>query len=313
MSVSLTDKDARIKSPFNYLGGKYKLLTQILPLFPKDIDVFVDLFCGGCDVGINVDCDIVIFNDLDKNIISLCKTFQDLDKEITFDTIDKIIEKYGLSRTSRGGYSLYGCNSSAGLSSYNKEKYLNLRRDLNSRMTKDYYYYIMLYILIVYSFNNQIRFNKSGEFNLPVGKRDFNSKMKNKLSKYIDRLKSGNYSFCCIDFREFRLEQLSVNSFIYVDPPYLVSCATYNEQNGWSEEHEEHLLSFLDRVHSKGIRFALSNVIRSKGKENKLLIKWLTKNSNIYKRINLKYNYSNSNYQTKGKSLKTEEVLIINY
>lgn len=33
-----------IQSPLNYTGGKYKLLPQILPLFPKDIDVFVDLF-----------------------------------------------------------------------------------------------------------------------------------------------------------------------------------------------------------------------------------------------------------------------------
>lgn len=44
-----------IQSPLNYTGGKYKLLPQILPLFPGDIRVFVDLFCGGCNVGLNVD------------------------------------------------------------------------------------------------------------------------------------------------------------------------------------------------------------------------------------------------------------------
>ena len=43
-----------IQSPLNYTGGKYKLLPQILPLFPKEIDCFVDLFCGGCNVGINI-------------------------------------------------------------------------------------------------------------------------------------------------------------------------------------------------------------------------------------------------------------------
>ena len=45
-----------IQSPLNYTGGKYKLLPQILPLFPKEIDCFVDLFCGGCNVGINRNC-----------------------------------------------------------------------------------------------------------------------------------------------------------------------------------------------------------------------------------------------------------------
>ena len=36
-----------IQSPLNYTGGKFKLLPQILPHFPQDIDCFVDLFCGG--------------------------------------------------------------------------------------------------------------------------------------------------------------------------------------------------------------------------------------------------------------------------
>lgn len=44
-----------MKSPLNYIGGKYRLLPQILPLFPKQINTFVDLFAGGLDVSINVD------------------------------------------------------------------------------------------------------------------------------------------------------------------------------------------------------------------------------------------------------------------
>lgn len=41
------------KNPFNYVGGKYKLLPQILSLFPSHIDTFVDLFGGGRD---NLQC-----------------------------------------------------------------------------------------------------------------------------------------------------------------------------------------------------------------------------------------------------------------
>jgi hypothetical protein len=36
-----------IKSPLNYTGGKYKLLPQLLEVFPKQVDTFVDLFAGG--------------------------------------------------------------------------------------------------------------------------------------------------------------------------------------------------------------------------------------------------------------------------
>ena len=38
----------------NYTGGKYKLLPQLLPLFPQDINTFVDLFTGGGNVAINI-------------------------------------------------------------------------------------------------------------------------------------------------------------------------------------------------------------------------------------------------------------------
>lgn len=34
------------KNPFNYTGGKYKLLSQILPLFPENTPIMVDLFGG---------------------------------------------------------------------------------------------------------------------------------------------------------------------------------------------------------------------------------------------------------------------------
>ena len=46
-----------IISPLNYIGGKRKLLAQILPLFPTKISTFIDLFCGGCTVGLNVNAE----------------------------------------------------------------------------------------------------------------------------------------------------------------------------------------------------------------------------------------------------------------
>ena len=52
-----------IKSPLNYIGGKQRILGQILPLFPAKIDCFVDLFTGGCNVGINVNAEKIICND----------------------------------------------------------------------------------------------------------------------------------------------------------------------------------------------------------------------------------------------------------
>ena len=306
----LTDTQL-IQSPLNFTGGKYKLLPQILPLFPQGINCFVDLFCGGCNVGINIDSNSVVYNDIDEHLFYLFNTFKNLDKEVTFELIFKIIKDYDLSLVCENGYDYYNCDSGSGVGSYNKERFLKLRNDFNHHKQEDYYYYLMLYVLIVYAFNNQIRFNAKGEYNLPVGKRDFNKKMQTKLSAFIDRLQRQDCRFTCVSFTDFDVSALTNRDFVYVDPPYLITCATYNEQDGWNEDHEKELLHFLDELNSKGIRFALSNVLRSKGKENTILIEWLSNNK--YKTHHLDYGYSNSNYQTKNKQTKSEEVLITNY
>lgn len=64
-------KEELVKSPLNYTGGKFKLLPQILPLFPNDIEKFVDLFCGGCNVGLNVNAKKVFCNDYMKQIVDM--------------------------------------------------------------------------------------------------------------------------------------------------------------------------------------------------------------------------------------------------
>lgn len=301
-----------IQSPLNYTGGKFKLLPQILPLFPKNIDIFVDLFCGGANVGVNVPSKTTILNDTNDNLTLLFGMFKNLGNDF-LSLLDEIIDKYGLSQSSKYGYEYYNCDSNTGLAPYNKNKFLKLREDFNNSKDVGYYHYAMLYTLILYSFNNQIRFNSNGQFNLPVGKRDYNEKMRLKLQKFINRLKEKEYKFSNLDFREFDISILNSNSFVYADPPYLITCATYNEQGGWNEKDENDLLSFLDNLHEHNIKFALSNVLRSKGKENSILINWVNKNSAKYRVINLNYDYNNSNYQTKNKDSVTEEVLIINY
>ncbi|MCI8505101.1 MAG: Dam family site-specific DNA-(adenine-N6)-methyltransferase [Lachnospiraceae bacterium] len=302
---------AVIPSALNYTGGKYKLLPQLLPLFPEQIDQAVDLFCGGCNVGINLDCERVWFNDSNEALTGLLKTFQKLPKEEIFGWLFEQIKSYGLSLTCEYGYGYYGCESGAGLGAFNRAAYYRLRADFNRKTEKDAAYYLMLYLLIVYSFNNQIRFNKKGAFNLPVGKRDFNLRMQKKLGAFLDRLKNGDYQFMNQDFRQFSLDGFTKDSFFYVDPPYLITCAAYNEQTGWTEQDERDLLAFLEELHGRGIRFALSNVLESKGKKNRILEAWIGKNEQ-FRAIPLSYDYSNSNYHTRRDGV-TREILVTNY
>lgn len=306
------EQKKQIASPMNYTGGKFKLLPQILPLFPKNIRTFVDLFCGGCNVGINVNAEQYIFNDRNQEIIELYSVFQSNPIQQIFTSVFDIINQYGLSSSALYGYAYYDCDSSSGLGKYNKEAFNKLRTDFNLLQQKDYHYYIMLFVLIIYSFNHQIRFNSKGQFNLPVGKRDFNKKIQEKLIDFIQTIQKRKCSFTAFSFLDFDISCLTKDDFVYIDPPYLITCASYNENGGWTEQTEKDLLLFLEKLDALNIRFALSNVLRNKGKENTLLCRWLEEHTHI-QAISIQNSYANSNYHTKDKSNNCEEVLIINY
>ncbi|WP_236913874.1 Dam family site-specific DNA-(adenine-N6)-methyltransferase [Clostridium sp. Cult2] len=302
-----------VKSPLNFTGGKYRLLNQLLPLFPKEINTMVDLFSGGSNVGANVEANKIISIDNQKELISLFNSFLLHRKENIFQTIFHIIDTYNLSNSSKYGYEYYGCNSMDGLGSYNKSRFTKLREDYNGLIGESFYKDMMFYTITIYAFNNQIRFNNEGKCNIPVGKRDFNNNLQRNLSKFIDRIKSIDIEFHVADFIDLDIDKYDEKDlFFYVDPPYLIAKATYNEKNGWNVDNEEKLLRLLDQINSKGIKFALSNIIENNDRRNIILEQWSRK----YKVHYLDYSYRNSNYQknrSKNKSSKTMEVLVTNY
>ena len=289
-----------LKSPLNYSGGKHKLLNQLQPYFPTGEDTFIDLFAGGLNVGINIESKNVFANDTNKHVISLYKYLKTNPLQEILNNLDEKIESFGLSNTSKNSYEFYGVSSKIGLAGVNKLAHKKLKDEYNKQKTD-----LLFYLLVVYSFNNQIRFNSKGEFNMPVNKRDFNPNVKKNLISFIERIQSSNINFSISSFDEFPM----IKGFYYADPPYLISTASYNESGGWMIEHEEKLLNYLDQLHALGYKFALSNVIKHNGRVNLTLLDWSKK----YKTIKLEMNYNNSSYHKINKSLETSEVLIINY
>lgn len=297
-------------SPLNYIGGKARILDQLLPVFPEHISTFVDLFCGGCNVGINTNAENYIYNDSNRELIGLLKMFLRLNITTILNRLDEIVEHYGFSKTKDHNFAYYGGNPLIGVSRYNKEPFLRLRQDYNNSPRYNQHY-IMLYALVVFGFNNQMRFNDRGEYNLPVGKRDFNDVIRRKLEVFVNKLKAQHPLIQNKDFRRFDIDQLDNQSLVYLDPPYLISTATYNEGGGWTERDESDLLRFMDELNARGIRFVLSNILEHKGKKNQLLIDWIEQRNLQVVGVNM--DYSNSNYQVEGKDSGTVEVLVKNY
>ena len=278
-----------VKSPLNYTGGKYKLLPQLLELFPKQVNTFVDLFAGGGgNVSVNVKAEKVVFNDLMWQVPEMLQEFKKIGVEESLRKIDGYISSYDLSKE-------------------NKEGYLALRELYNKGKSDP----LMLYTLICYSFNNQIRFNNKGAYNMPFGKdrSSFNPTLREKFIIFVQRLQSMEIQFSSKDFRELDLDTLGENDFVYCDPPYLITVASYNENGGWGEQAERDLLAKLDTLDKAGVKFGLSNVFESKRKENTILKEWAKGYTVHY----LDHTYSNCSYHKKDKQSKDIEVFITNY
>lgn len=282
-----------IKSPLNYTGGKFKLLPQLLELFPKNINTFVDLFGGGGNVAVNVEAKHIIYNDIVWHIAEMLKEFKSCGAIDCLSRIDKYIERYNLTQE-------------------NKEEFLKLRKAYNSGKVMDP---IMLYTLLCYTFNYQIRFNSKLEYNGSFGKNrsSFNSALRENFIAFVNRLQEIDIEFLSKDFRAVNIESLGKNDFVYCDPPYSLTCVTYNDGKrgfgGWSAEDDKKLFEMLDKIHEAGVKFALSNVFESKGNSNDILKEWAKKYHVNY----LNYTYSNCNYMRKDKVSKDVEVLITNY
>lgn len=288
-SADIVSRKKFLKSPLNYIGGKYKLLPQLSKFFPKDINTFVDLFSGGFNVGINVDSQKTICNDINSFIIDLYKELYKEPINNVLEHIQNRIDEYGLSKENEDAFKKFRTY-------YNKTK--------NP---------IDLYTLSCYSFNYQFRFNNDKEYNNPFGRNrsQFSENMRNNLILFTEKLKNMNIEFSSEQFDKLNLEDLTDKDFVYCDPPYLITTGSYNDGNrgfkDWKEEEELKLYDMLDNLNDRHIKFALSNVIEHKGKENKLLKEWSKK----YKVIYLTSDYSNSSYNTKRD--KSIEVLIVNY
>lgn len=281
------DMDKYIKSPINYVGNKHKLLDQILPLFPNNINTFFDVFGGSGTVLINTKANRYIYNDINNYVASIFSglVFNDTDEVI--HKIENIIAEYALSKT-------------------NKEGFDKLRDDYNNGRND----WITLFALVCYSFNQQMRFNNNHQYNSSFGKNRayFTDKQKENLYAMKQRIGDDiaimSKSFADIDYSEF-----GENDFLYFDPPYYNSVGSYNDGKrgfeGWSETHEKTLLSLLDKLNSQGAKFALSNNLKY---DNPILDQWKDK----YNVHFLNVDYANCNYHKIDKS-EDIEVLITNY
>lgn len=252
------DDDIYYESPLNYIGSKAKIIPDIVKYLPNKIGSFIDAFGGGFNVGINIKTNEVIYNDINYLVCNLIRSFRDYDTYGYLLYVKRMIKKFGLEKA-------------------NGPAYLEARNYYNS-LSFEKRDPRLLFTIILYGYQQQIRFNGQHDFNNPVGMRWFNDKVLEKMISFSRIIKEKNIIFSSTDYNEI-IENADKNTFIYFDPPYQLTTGSYNDGkrgfNGWNEDLENSLLKNLNILNEKEIKFMLSYVVEHKGRKNENIIRWV--------------------------------------
>ncbi len=275
-----------VQSPLNYTGSKTKMVPIIKEYLPQEpLHTFIDAFGGGFNVGINIPAERIIYNDINPFVEGLIKSFR-LDTYEYLTYVSKLIQKYGLAPN-------------------NTEGYVALRNKYNSTPIpkRDPR---MLYTLILYGFQQQIRFNTNHGFNNPIGSRWFNECLLSKFITFARCSKSKNVEYLNVSFERL-IDQITPDTCVYADPPYRSTLGVYNDGKrgfeGWTIEHEQRLCLFLDQIHQHEAKFMLSYVLQVEDFYNADVANWAERNG--YHIIDIE--------APQGRYNNRREVLIINY
>lgn len=95
-----------IRSPFFYVGDKYRLMPQLQQLFPRNISIYVEPFAGGGSSFINTQAEKYIVNDINFYVVELHRTLSSYvgKSEELFQKLYELINKYGLSCSFKKSY-----------------------------------------------------------------------------------------------------------------------------------------------------------------------------------------------------------------
>lgn len=242
-------KNATIKPPFKWTGGKNRMRDQYRDIFaPPDgnIDTFVDMFCGACSVSLwvaeNYPDTKIVLNDFNSELMELYRVFQEEYEPFEKQYLANVNKLLPMEHADRKKF-YYEV----------REKYCHhWEENPTWENAAD------LFFMMRINFNGMWKaYHKcNGRYSTPPGtltQKDkfFKVDEIRKFKSFLDKceLRSG-------DFGELT-EWMKPGTYYYADPPYRDSIVEYKD--AFSEEDQIRLAEFLKEADSAGCWFSESN------------------------------------------------------
>lgn len=287
MTKAITTNKPKCQPFVKWAGGKRGLLSQLLPLFPKEFKNYFEPFVGGGAVFFELysqgllDDKEVYLSDINSELINTYEAIKNKPQELI-----KLLKEYKKNNSSDFFYELRTLDRNDDFSKL--DDVLRAGRFIYLNKT---------------CFNGLYRVNKKNQNNVPYGK------YKNPnicdaeniflVSDALKNVKIKNSSF------ENVLEHAKKGYFIYFDPPYhpLTQTASFTaySESGFFENEQIKLYETFKKLSLMDCKIALSN-------SDTEFIKNLYKEFNVQK---IKANrFINSNGKNRG---KIDEIVVRNY
>ena len=274
-------KEITIEKPFlKWVGGKTKILNDILPKIPKKIKNYHEIFLGGGSVLIavlsyqkqgllKIDEKIYAY-DYNKALIHLFNSIKYNVEEVI--TILNGIKSEYMSIKINSNKDRWKPKNLINLKNYKSTKehyYYWIRKRFNKKkLNNEYDTLLAAYLLFLNKtgFKGMYRESKDSKLNIPYGFKDkaddatfpsiFDEKHLMDISLLIK-----NVEFYHLSYTESLLK-IVPGDFAYLDPPYVpitaTSFTTYTV-DGFTDENHKQLFNIIKDLNSKKIKFLLSN------------------------------------------------------
>jgi DNA adenine methylase len=226
------------RSFLKWAGGKYRLLKNLLPLFPEG-ERFVEPFVGSGVVFINVNYPSYLINDVNEDLIGVYKSLW-LNPEEYIKSLSN----------------LFSAPNTSDIYYYNRSIFNNANM---------YYELNLKSLLFVYlnrhCFNGLCRYNKKGKFNVAFGKYKNVYFPEKELKMFAQKLQN-NTEISNVDYK-LLFKSIGKGDVVYCDPPYVSLSKTSNFTNyfgkSFGDEEQIHLVSLIKKAVNKGATVLISN------------------------------------------------------
>jgi DNA adenine methylase len=222
-----------------WVGGKGGLLTQLMPLLPPGVELMrhVEPFVGGGALFFRRQPERALLCDINQALIDTYQAVR--------DDVELVIRR--LAELAHG---------------HSADSYYQVRDRYNSDKSRSRAKRAATFIYLNKTcFNGLHRVNRSGHFNVPLGRYE------NPRIVDPERLRAASRVLSAVDLRcahfETLLSSAKPGDFIYFDPPYEPVSRTANftsyDSDGFSREDQIRLRDVFAELDRRGCKLMLSN------------------------------------------------------